>query len=224
MFCCRYKKCSGVVIPQYWLYGCREKWLVEQRKTTPTTFKRVVWLLQVVVINPMNTVSVVQLWTTGNYHWYLKQELHLPDHTSQEDPAHSTLVAMHWDPVVPLRLHLLTGGEYAEHWRENVGIVLCLSPGGQYLCYSWRWSVAVSSALSLENMASVVVIDGGKGGSGKVRVGLTSFLCNFQRSCCILHSVGYLFRHPWLLMNSSYPAPPFLLQQPHPLTVTTSLL
>ena len=42
-------------------------------------------------------------------------------------------------------------------------VPLCyLSPGGQYLCYSWRWSVAVSSTLTLENAAGVVVIDGGE--------------------------------------------------------------
>ena len=41
--------------------------------------------------------------------------------------------------------------------------MLCMSLGGQYLCYSWRWSVAVSSTLTPENAAGVVVIDGGEG-------------------------------------------------------------
>ena len=118
-------------------------------------------------------LHVVQLWTNGNYHWYLKQELHLPDCASQENCAHSTLTAMHWDPVLPLTVHLLTGGEYFETQREMV-VPCYMSLGGQYLCYSWRWSVAVSSVLTLENAAGVVVIDGGEedklDGRGKASV------------------------------------------------------
>ena len=50
----------------------------------------------------------VQLWTTGNYHWYLKQELCSP---LNSDSAHSTTPqAIKWDPIIPLRLHIITTG------------------------------------------------------------------------------------------------------------------
>lgn len=54
----------------------------------------------------------VQLWTVGNYHWYLKQEVRLAKLKEEEDhvvPA--SLVGVMWDPMVPLKLHLLTGSE-----------------------------------------------------------------------------------------------------------------
>ena len=66
----------------------------------------------------MSVPVAVQLWTTGNYHWYLKQELHLP--TAMDISSSSTggcddggsvgLVGMLWDPISPLTLHLLTKG------------------------------------------------------------------------------------------------------------------
>lgn len=86
----------------------------------------------------------VQLWTTNNYHWYLKQELHLPPPSN--DPTHHpppSLVGIAWDPVNPLRLHLLTSS-------------------GQYLVRQWRWTVSESTAHTKENMATVAVIDGCK--------------------------------------------------------------
>ena len=52
----------------------------------------------------------------GNYHWYLKQKVQLPqlemegEESSGRQPT--ALVGVVWDPVVPLRLHLLTTGEY----------------------------------------------------------------------------------------------------------------
>ena len=54
----------------------------------------------------------VQLWTTGNYHWYLKQELRLPPAKDATGRGGSTgLVGMIWDPIAPLTLHLLTKGK-----------------------------------------------------------------------------------------------------------------
>jgi elongator complex protein 1 len=50
----------------------------------------------------------LQLWTVGNYHWYLKQEVLLAE---QKDGTPGSLVGVLWDPVVPLKLHLLTAGE-----------------------------------------------------------------------------------------------------------------
>ena len=55
--------------------------------------------------------SAVQLWTTGNYHWYLKQELRLPPAKDAAGHGGSTgLVGMIWDPIAPLTLHLLPKG------------------------------------------------------------------------------------------------------------------
>lgn len=55
--------------------------------------------------------ETVQLWTVGNYHWYLKQEIYLPKSEVKGDDTSTTLVGLLWDPVTPLRLHLLTSGE-----------------------------------------------------------------------------------------------------------------
>lgn len=51
----------------------------------------------------------VQLWTVGNYHWYLKQEIRLAK--SRVGDGTVSLVGLLWDPVSPLKLHLLTSGK-----------------------------------------------------------------------------------------------------------------
>ncbi len=54
----------------------------------------------------------VQLWSVGNYHWYLKQEIRLAKKLqSGGTSVPSTLVGVVWDPILPLRLHLLKTGE-----------------------------------------------------------------------------------------------------------------
>lgn len=53
----------------------------------------------------------LQLWTVGNYHWYLKQEIRL---ALSKDSDTSSFAGVLWDPVVPLKLHLLTAGEDRE--------------------------------------------------------------------------------------------------------------
>ena len=79
----------------------------------------------------------VQLWTVGNYHWYLKQSL--PFDTCGK----SKIVSLLWDPVSPYRLHVLCQG-----WH--------------YLCYDWHWTTDRSSGDNLSDMANVAVIDGSK--------------------------------------------------------------
>ena len=79
----------------------------------------------------------VQLWTVGNYHWYLKQSL--PFNTCGK----SKIVSLVWDPVTPHRLHVLCQG-----WH--------------YLCYDWHWTTDRSMGDSLSDMANVAVIDGSK--------------------------------------------------------------
>lgn len=53
----------------------------------------------------------VQLWTVGNYHWYLKQEIRLPKSKFESNLVSTSLVGLLWDPIVPLKLHLLTTSE-----------------------------------------------------------------------------------------------------------------
>uniref|UniRef100_A0A452UM17 Elongator complex protein 1 n=1 Tax=Ursus maritimus TaxID=29073 RepID=A0A452UM17_URSMA len=81
--------------------------------------------------------TYVQLWTVGNYHWYLKQSL--PFSTCGK----SKLVSLTWDPVTPSRLHVLCQG-----WH--------------YLCYDWHWTTDRSSGENSGDMANVAVIDGSK--------------------------------------------------------------
>ncbi|KAH0566229.1 hypothetical protein GP486_000376 [Trichoglossum hirsutum] len=47
----------------------------------------------------------VQLWTMGNYHYYLKQELRLP-----ASKAMSAVATLSWHPETPLRLAISLGG------------------------------------------------------------------------------------------------------------------
>ncbi|XP_004848211.1 elongator complex protein 1 isoform X2 [Heterocephalus glaber] len=81
--------------------------------------------------------TYVQLWTVGNYHWYLKQSL--PFDTS----AKSRIVSLMWDPVTPYRLHVLCQG-----WH--------------YLCYEWHWMTDRSSGDNSSDLANVAVIDGNR--------------------------------------------------------------
>uniref|UniRef100_A0A8B9ZJN8 Elongator complex protein 1 n=1 Tax=Anas platyrhynchos TaxID=8839 RepID=A0A8B9ZJN8_ANAPL len=79
----------------------------------------------------------IQLWTTGNYHWYLKQSLHFGNMEKNK------LVSLLWDPVVPYRLH-----------------VLC--QGWQYLYYDWHWTTDHGMGQNSQHVANVAVIDGDK--------------------------------------------------------------
>uniref|UniRef100_A0A3B4ALW1 IkappaB kinase complex-associated protein n=1 Tax=Periophthalmus magnuspinnatus TaxID=409849 RepID=A0A3B4ALW1_9GOBI len=80
-------------------------------------------------------VPAVQLWTTGNYHWYLKQSLAFGD-----DP-HRAPVCLCWDPVHPLQLHVVL-----RDWTT--------------LMYEWGWATERSRGLDGADDASVAVIDG----------------------------------------------------------------
>ena len=66
----------------------------------------------------------VQLWTTGNCHWYLKQQLHFPPAKGGRAPHCGSvgLVGMLWDPISPLTLHLLTTGWYTAAVDDDVGM------------------------------------------------------------------------------------------------------
>lgn len=81
--------------------------------------------------------TYVQLWVVGNYHWYLKQNLHFGNNDD------SKVVSVAWDPEISYRLH-----------------VVCV--GWQYFQYDWCWSTDRSSGQSPGCQADVAVIDGDK--------------------------------------------------------------
>ncbi|XP_044274836.1 elongator complex protein 1 isoform X2 [Varanus komodoensis] len=97
-----------------------------------------VWLEELKSENNAEPQMYVQLWTTGNYHWYLKQSLHFGGSEGSQ-----ALVALAWDQQHPCRLHLL-----GQHWL--------------YLCYDWHWSTDRSAGEGADGTASVAVIDGDK--------------------------------------------------------------
>lgn len=96
-----------------------------------------VWLEDLPSEDSSTLKSYVQLWTMGNYHWYLKQSL--PFGTSGKNE----IVSLLWDPVIPCRLHILCQG-----WH--------------YLCCDWHWTTERSSGNSTSDMANVAVIDGNR--------------------------------------------------------------
>ncbi|XP_022111138.1 elongator complex protein 1-like [Acanthaster planci] len=81
--------------------------------------------------------SYVQLWTVGNYHWYLKQSL---DFAVREG---NRMAAVQWDPEHAHRLHVVM-------------------QSGRYLQYTWRWATNHSRGTDCSDGACVAVIDGDK--------------------------------------------------------------
>uniref|UniRef100_A0A803T8I5 IkappaB kinase complex-associated protein n=1 Tax=Anolis carolinensis TaxID=28377 RepID=A0A803T8I5_ANOCA len=90
------------------------------------------------VLYSLCVLHIVQLWTTGNYHWYLKQNLTFD---SSEGSHH--IVSLMWDQETPYRLHIL-----CQQWL--------------YLCYDWQWSIDRSTGGGASDLANVAVIDGDK--------------------------------------------------------------
>ncbi|XP_076056074.1 elongator complex protein 1 [Oratosquilla oratoria] len=76
------------------------------------------------------TGDLLQLWTVGNYHWYLKQQLTFVD----------SVKSLVWDEEDMLCLHVLAGGTMHT--------------------YRWVSTVARSKGLDLTALAQVAVIDG----------------------------------------------------------------
>ncbi|XP_007950138.1 elongator complex protein 1 [Orycteropus afer afer] len=94
-----------------------------------------VWLEDLQREEDATRKTYVQLWTVGNYHWYLKQNLHFSA-CGENKP-----VSLMWDLVTPFRLHVLCQG-----WH--------------YLCCDWHWTTDRSSGDSPRALANVAVIDG----------------------------------------------------------------
>uniref|UniRef100_A0AAQ5Y6Y5 Elongator complex protein 1 n=1 Tax=Amphiprion ocellaris TaxID=80972 RepID=A0AAQ5Y6Y5_AMPOC len=78
-----------------------------------------------------------QLWTVGNYHWYLKQSLDFG-----RDPQKAP-VCVCWDPERPLQLHAVS-----RSWTS--------------ITYDWGWMTERSPGLDATDNANVAVIDGEK--------------------------------------------------------------
>lgn len=81
--------------------------------------------------------TYIQLWMVGNYHWYLKQNLDFG-----RDPQ-KVPVCVCWDPVHPLRLHVVTRG-----WTT--------------ITYDWGCTTDRSPGVEASDNANVAVIDGDK--------------------------------------------------------------
>ncbi|KAM9850335.1 elongator complex protein 1 [Aulostomus maculatus] len=96
-----------------------------------------VWLEDLTAGEDGRVHTSVQLWTMGNYHWYLKQTLDF-----SRDPQRAP-VCVCWDPEGPLRLHVVT-----RSWT-------CIT-------YTWGWMTERSPGLDATDNASVAVIDGEK--------------------------------------------------------------
>ncbi|KAK5864320.1 hypothetical protein PBY51_015572 [Eleginops maclovinus] len=96
-----------------------------------------VWLEDMTVGEDQQINTCIQLWTVGNYHWYLKQSLDFG-----RDPLRAP-VCVCWDPERPLRLHMLS-----HSWTS--------------ISYDWSWTTDKSQGSDGGDNANVAVIDGDK--------------------------------------------------------------
>ncbi|XP_037531563.1 elongator complex protein 1 [Nematolebias whitei] len=96
-----------------------------------------VWLEDLTAGEDGHVNTYIQLWTVGNYHWYLKQSLDFG-----RDPQKAP-VCVCWDTERPLRLHVVT-----YNWT-------CFA-------YDWGWTTERSPGVDSADNASVAVIDGDK--------------------------------------------------------------
>ncbi|KAJ8489069.1 hypothetical protein ONZ51_g3188 [Trametes cubensis] len=81
--------------------------------------------------------DIVQLWTTGNYHWYLKQEIAAP---ANQDGAPGRFTSVHWNPEDALRLILTTPSDIISR--------------------TYAWDTFASPGQPPVDSGSVAVIDG----------------------------------------------------------------
>lgn len=95
------------------------------------------WLEDVTPGEDKQVNTYIQLWSVGNYHWYLKQSLDFGRDFLKAP------VCVLWDPERPLRLHMVTRA-----WTT--------------ITYDWGWTTERSLGLDATDNASVAVIDGDK--------------------------------------------------------------
>uniref|UniRef100_A0A671U958 Elongator complex protein 1 n=1 Tax=Sparus aurata TaxID=8175 RepID=A0A671U958_SPAAU len=96
-----------------------------------------VWLEDMTAGEDKKVNTYIQLWTMGNYHWYLKQSLDF-GRDSQKAP-----VCVYWDPQHSLTVHVVT-----RSWTS--------------ITYDWGWTTERSPGLDATDKANVAVIDGDK--------------------------------------------------------------
>ncbi|XP_036933571.1 elongator complex protein 1 [Acanthopagrus latus] len=96
-----------------------------------------VWLEDMTAGEDEKVSTYIQLWTMGNYHWYLKQSLDF-GRDSQKAP-----VCVYWDPQHSLTIHVIT-----RNWTS--------------ITYDWGWTTERSPGLDATDNANVAVIDGDK--------------------------------------------------------------
>ncbi|TBU27865.1 IkappaB kinase complex IKAP component [Dichomitus squalens] len=80
--------------------------------------------------------DVVQLWTTGNYHWYLKQEITAPG----QDGTPGRFTTVQWHPEDALRLILTTSNEIIQR--------------------TYAWDIISSPSKPPVDSGTVAVVDG----------------------------------------------------------------
>ncbi|KAG9041753.1 hypothetical protein FS837_011810, partial [Tulasnella sp. UAMH 9824] len=81
--------------------------------------------------------DAVQLWTTGNWHWYLKQEIPAP---SPEDGSTPRFTAIDWHPEQPLRI-VTTSPAHIDD-------------------YCFMWDTCTSTRAPPDDTGTVAVVDG----------------------------------------------------------------
>ncbi|KDR75591.1 hypothetical protein GALMADRAFT_1330461 [Galerina marginata CBS 339.88] len=81
--------------------------------------------------------DIVQFWTTGNYHWYLKHEIAAPP-SSPNEPGRFT--SLHWHPELALHLTLTTSSNMIQRM--------------------YSWDTFISQSLPPNDSGAVAVIDG----------------------------------------------------------------
>ncbi|KAG8966010.1 hypothetical protein FRC05_002930 [Tulasnella sp. 425] len=81
--------------------------------------------------------DAVQLWTTGNWHWYLKQEISAP---SPEDGSTPRFTAVAWHPEQPLRI-VMTSPAHVDD-------------------YCFMWDTCTSTRGPPKDTGTVAVVDG----------------------------------------------------------------
>ncbi|KAG8900398.1 hypothetical protein FRC01_010153, partial [Tulasnella sp. 417] len=142
-------------------FGLREYWV-----TKPDTKRQWSYRVKEFAWNSDSTIlavwverddgDAVQLWTTGNWHWYLKQEIPAP---SPEDGSTPRFTALAWHPEQPLRIITTSPG-------TSHGLFSYTMLGPDYIPiahvddYCFMWDTCTSSRGPPEDTGTVAVVDG----------------------------------------------------------------
>ncbi|XP_053318021.1 elongator complex protein 1 [Spea bombifrons] len=125
---------NGLVHGEFTLPFAKGEVMVKELHWNSDSTILAIWL-QDIEKNGTKPNTYVQIWTVGNYHWYLKQSLHFGSNEK------SQIVSLLWDHENAFRLHIISA-----EW--------------EYFCYDWFWSTECTSGEGLQGQADVAVIDG----------------------------------------------------------------